>query len=191
MLATVLAGAVLLASGAYAAGTQVGGGSASAKDEQDRVERGFAIRGEGPPGFAIHHEGPPDFGNLADKLGVSEAKLEDALKSLRDELGPKNPPKVKFRGKGPHPVGPPGMAFGIAGPGDDLAEELAGELGIEKSKIDAALENIEKKHVAEAKAKRDEFAQKLADKLGISVDKVKEAFKDGPFGGPLAPPRHP
>ena len=182
MLALVLAGAVVVASGAYAAGTQVGGGSASAKDDpQDRPERGFMFRGGPPPGLD----------NLADRLGVSEEQLENALKSLRDELGPKEPLKLKLRGKGPGPA-PASPAFGFVGPSDDLAQELADELGVEKSKVDKALENIRKKHVAEAKEKRDEFLQKLADKLGISVDKVKEAFADGPFGGPPpAPPRHP
>jgi hypothetical protein len=75
--ALALTGAVALASGAYALGTQVDDGSASATG--NRPERGVFI----------HHEGPGrPFGleGLADRLGVDEDKLRTALEGIRSAM---------------------------------------------------------------------------------------------------------
>ena len=70
-----------------------------------------------------------------------------------------------------------------------LVAALAKELGIERSKVRAALRKVQAAHEKEHAARRDEFAQKLADKLGISVDKVKSALPAGGpgHGGPAGP----
>jgi biotin operon repressor len=200
-----LAGAVALASGAYALGTQSGGGSAeAAKDSanQPTVER-HVFRG---PAFGL--------GNLADTLGVDQDKLESALRELRQDADPPDPAAIrkeiaaalgvseadlqaamkKLRAGGLRdcaPGGPPGRgAFLFFGPGPDGGAALAKALGIDESKVRQAFETLRQKHESEMQQRRDEFAQKLADKLGISVDKVKDALDDGPLGGP-PPPGHP
>ena len=103
--ALVLTGAVALASGAYALGSQ-SDGSAVAAGEDER------------PAF-VHHGGP-GFGldRLADRLGVDEAKLRDALEDVRGDL----PARRELRA--------------------DFAKELADELGTTQAKVEAALERI-------------------------------------------------
>jgi hypothetical protein len=173
-LALVLAGAVVLASGAYALGSQVGGGSATANDDQDHPK----------PAFLMHGNVSSGVDRLADKLGVSEEELQEAF----EDVAPKPPDRPRLRRHFQKGGPGPGIAFGMIGPGGDFAAELAKELGVDESKIKDALENIRKKHEAEAKQKHDELAQKLADKLGISVDKVKEALAEGPIGVPMPRP---
>jgi DNA-binding MarR family transcriptional regulator len=176
-----LAGAVALASGAYALGSQAGDGSATASDNQAGLDARFE---GGPPGVpvppgavqgdrVIHFRGGPGgpgrpggpgvgffgLGNLADKLGVSKSKLSGALKELR-KADPPNPKQAR----------------------DDFSAALAKELGIDQSKLDDALEAVRKRMEQAMSDRRDAFAQKLADKLGISADKVKQALSaPGPF----------
>src|SRR4051812_25171854 len=74
-----LAGAVVLASGAYAIGSQSGSGtSGAATATTQRFRPGGPMRG--PFG--------PDLSALADKLGVSTTKLRDALDEIRSESRP-------------------------------------------------------------------------------------------------------
>ena len=77
-VALALTGAVALASGAYALGSQSDGAAvASGEDERPAL---------------IHHRGGPGFGldRLADRLGVDAAKLRDALADVRGDLpGPR------------------------------------------------------------------------------------------------------
>src|SRR5262249_41128256 len=134
-----------------------------------------------------------------DALGVSQADLEAALKKIRPQVekGKANcgPGKRFHREGGPGPGGPGPMGGGphiMMRFAPAFAADLAKQLGIDKSKVEDALKSVAKKHEDEATQRRDELAQKLADKLGISVDKVKDAFADGPFGfgfgGPPGPP---
>jgi hypothetical protein len=68
--AIILTGAVVLASGAYAIGTQTGGGSADARDGDPEVRR-----------FTF---GPAEpFADLADALGVDEDQLRNAMEDFR------------------------------------------------------------------------------------------------------------
>lgn len=180
-LAGALAAAVALAFGAYALGTQAGGGSATAKDDDDSgVQQARDV--VGPPGFfgagevRVHFRGGPDgpggpggppppgfgagrdplLGHFAEKLGVKRADLAKALRELRSEVDPK---QIE----------------------DDFEQSLADELGIDEGKLRDALEKVRKKQEQTMKAKRDEFAQKLADKLGISKDKIEDVLPDGPM----------
>jgi energy-converting hydrogenase A subunit M len=158
--AFALTGAVALASGAYALGTQAGGGAAVAADQSDR----------NPPVLRAHWRGGP-FGSerLADRLGVDESELRDALEDVRPRL-----------------AGPPAIH-------DDFAERLADELGIDRERVEAALERMHDSAERELEQRRDELAQRLADRLDLDVDEVQEALGDSPFfwHGRLGPPPGP
>jgi hypothetical protein len=105
-LALVLTGGVVLASGGYALGSQAGGGSATAKDEP-APPAGLTV--SGPPG-------PPGLDGLADRLGVTEDQLSDALQSLRSEQQPPDP--------------------------DALIKELADALGVSQADLKAAMKKL-------------------------------------------------
>jgi hypothetical protein len=146
--AIALTGAVALASGAYALGSQAGGGSAVAADPPDRpaLEIGRHIRG-GPP-FGLDR--------MADRLGVDESDLRDALRDLRSQ--PPDPPD----------------------PGD-FAKDLADELGIAQDEVEAALERVHDKVEQRMEERRDELAKRLADRLNLDADDVEEALGDFPL----------
>jgi hypothetical protein len=143
--ALALTGAVALASGAYALGAQADDGAAVAA-------------GGGNPTAAFAHDRPgrpggPFGGVLAEKLGVSEAKLRAALADIRGDL----PKPREMR--------------------DEFAKELATELGSTEAKVKAALERIRAKHEAELKEHRDALAEELAKRLNLDVSKVKDALE--------------
>src|SRR3954470_10138927 len=92
-LATLLTVGVVLSSGAYALGSQAGNGGAlasgsnasgSGSGSAANVSVNRNSTRPGRPGFRRG----PGLGDLATKLGVSEAALEDALKAIRDEKTP-------------------------------------------------------------------------------------------------------
>ena len=99
---------------------------------------------------------------LADRLGVDEDKLRDALDDVRGSL----PQPREIRA--------------------DFAQELATELGTTKAKVEAALERIRAKHEDEFSKRHDALAEALAKKLNLDVDKVKDALElpKPPFGRP-------
>jgi hypothetical protein len=72
--AIVLTGAVALASGAYALGSQAGDGAAAAAGDNAR------------PVAPIAHPGAPRLDSLADRLGVDESELRDAFEDVRKSL---------------------------------------------------------------------------------------------------------
>ncbi len=160
--AGALAAAVVLASGAYALGSQAGDGSATAKDTN-----GTSTNANAGPRDVFFHVGPPPgrgtgggpgfaffgLGRLADDLGVKRADLAKALRELRNEQSQVDPR-------------------------DEFSKLLADELGVDQSKVDDALDAVQEKLRKAMEARHDEFEQKLADKLGISVDKVREAFPE-------------
>src|SRR3954447_26656393 len=78
-----LTGAVVLASGAYALGSQAGGGSATAKSQHPS---GTAKSQRPARVFGIRREGPPDLSTLAGKLGVTTDQLQKAFEALRTEM---------------------------------------------------------------------------------------------------------
>jgi hypothetical protein len=146
--AVVLAGAVALASGAYALGSQTDGSAVAAGD------RPAHFRG-GPPGFGLDR--------LADRLGVDEGDLREALEDVRGDL--KGPGKLR----------------------SDFAEELADELGTTQAKVEAALERIRKRHAEEHDERRDALAEALAKRLNLDAAKVKEALETPRFFGRPGP----
>src|SRR3954454_10813120 len=159
--AAALSGALVLASGAYALGSQTGDGSALAGQNANAPRPGGHGFGYGPgPGRPGFRGGPRQaLADAAKKLGVSQDKLLAALKKLRDDR---------------------------KGKADDLraafAKALATQLGIPESKVDAALA----KRGPDKKLRRDghrgdmraAFAKQLAAKLGITEAKVRSALDD-------------
>ena len=165
--AIALTGAVALASGAYALGTQVGGGSAAAAGDRpgDELVIAAGTSDRGGPMFRAHFRGGPLGSDaLADRLGVDESDLREALEDVRSLLPD---PREVHR---------------------DFANELAKELGISEQRIDAALERMRDRTEKEFEQRRDELAQRLADRLNVDVDKVKDALGDVPFFGHGPPP---
>jgi transcriptional regulator with XRE-family HTH domain len=163
--AIAVAGAVALASGAYALGSQASDGSAEAAKGNERVGFGHGF-GPGRPGPG------PRFEGLADRLGVDESDLraalediaanrkDDAAQRLADALGidaakveeafenvrPERPARPRFR----RPA-----AFAAA---------LAKQLGLSTAKVRAALQE------------RRGHPGDLAAELGVSEERLREAF---------------
>jgi hypothetical protein len=164
--AIALTGAVALASGAYALGSQSGDGTAGAADSDDPPSLAVPAPiagGPGPLTMPDRARGGAPFGldRLADRLGVEESELRDALEDLRPQ--PPDPPR-------------------------DFAENLAKELGVDTADVEAALERLREKAEREMEQQRDEFAQRLADRLNVDPDEVEDAFGDFP---PFFRWRHP
>jgi hypothetical protein len=154
--ALALAGAVALASGAYALGSQAGDGSAAAAKTGAQSAPPAAI-GYGGPGPGIAYGGPPPgrrFGGirpgldrLAARLGVSEEALRDALQDVR--------PK------------PQGVRANIA-------QDLADALGIDVAKVQAAFDKLAPR---KREVHRRDFAADLAKQLGLTTAKVEQALQ--------------
>jgi hypothetical protein len=156
--AAALSGALVLASGAYALGSQAGDGSALAGSTTPTPQA--APPGPGPG----RHGGPRDLSAIAGKLGVSEDKLRAALQDLRPGRGAA---KDDHQGA--------------------LAKALASELGLDQAKVTAALEKFrgDRKVVRRDRSgdRLNRFDAALAAKLGIDAAKVRDAFdalKPGP-----------
>jgi hypothetical protein len=143
--AFALAGAVALASGAYALGAQADDGAAeAAKTARDEMAFGHGF-GPGRPGA---HGFRPGFENLADRLGVDEDELREALEDIASERK------------------------------DDLAQRLAAALGIDRAKVEQALEKMRPKRPDRPRMRAPEaFAAALARELGLSTEKVQSALE--------------
>jgi hypothetical protein len=155
--AAAVGGALVLASGAYALGTQTGDGTALAGGKPTPAKAGA------PPGPG-RHGGSRDLSGVAAKLGVTEAKLRAALQDLRPGRGAK---KDEHR--------------------DALAKALASALGLDQAKVSAALEKLHGDRKVIRRDRRGDrlnrFDEALATKLGIDAAKVRAAFdslKPGP-----------
>jgi Clp amino terminal domain, pathogenicity island component len=166
--AFVLAGAVALASGAYALGNEAGDGAAeAARGDQVRLGHGY-----GPPGRLR-------FDPLADRLGVDEADLREALEDIRadrtqrlaDALGVDRA-KVEeaFEDRRPERPARPRFRRPAA-----IASALAKELGLSTAKVREALE-------------QRRGPGELADALGVSEERLHEAFR-AVIGKPRLPHR--
>ncbi|GKV74091.1 hypothetical protein [Pseudarthrobacter sp. NCCP-2145] len=110
---------------------------------------------------------------LAEKLGVEEAKVTEALQAFRDANKPAGPPA-----EGEKPDGATREAA--------LAKSLAESLGIEESKVTAALEELRSERQAEkAAGLKTRLDQAVADgKLTqAEADAVTKAVENGVIGG--------
>ena len=203
--AVALTGAITLASGAYALGTQSGGGDAAAKagnsSTKTKVARAYGVRGI--------HRGPFGRGEgldaLATKLGVTPAKLQAAFQALaqekKDEFAQKladelgiDVSKVKaafdeLKPAGGPPPGPPPPGARTMGPGpgprvDFLAQALADKLGLDVAKVKDALGNLSPNDIQAAGGP----AEAIAKALNVDVSKVRDALQSlRPPGGPGGP----
>ena len=160
-LATLLAVAVVLTSGAYALGSQAGDSGALASSSGGSNSSGSAAGGAtaisatGTAGHRGFRGGPggPGFDNLAQKLGVSTTALQNALKAIRDEKTPQQRRTEAIQafatalGK---PVDEVTSALnsvlpdrGAGKPADhrgDFAAALAKALGVDQAKVQAGLD---------------------------------------------------
>jgi DNA-binding transcriptional MerR regulator len=159
--ALALAGAIALASGAYALGTEADDGAAVAKSPsaapRDAGAAGRPGFVRGPRGFG-HGPGGPLLDGAADRLGVSEEKLRTALEDLAKEHR------------------------------DDIATQLAGALGVDRAKVQAAFDKLRAQRTKGPDRPRRPgvFANALAKQLGISAAKVRAALESH-RGGPTSP----
>ena len=193
-----LLGAVMLASAAYAIGAQSGGGNA------DAASRSLTR----PAQFRAHFQRALGLGDLASKLGVSEAQLQQALmdvgqdlkqdhaddfaQALADALGmPVDKVKAALDkqhaalpggppppGGPPLPAPPPPGGHPAFGAGP-LAGSLAQALGVDEAKVRDALQKL-------APEMKDVFATRLAALLGVDKAKVEAALSSA---RPLRAPR--
>jgi transcriptional regulator with XRE-family HTH domain len=131
--AMVLAGSVALASTAYGIGSQSGDGTTDAATRSAKAAAGGQT--------------------LAERLGVSEAKLRAAFEDIRkDDPPPGGDPRAR------------------------LEKALADALGRPQTEIADALDQLRKQHEAEHAERRAAFAKSLADELGIDASKVTAAL---------------
>ena len=155
--AAALSGAVVLASGAYALGTQAGDGAALAG-----LNNSPTARHVGPFGPGAGHPGR-DLSGIADRLGVTEDKLRAALEDLRPDRGAKDEHRAA------------------------LAKALAAELGLSADKITAALDKVRPDRKVIRRERRgdrlERFDVALARKLGVDAAKVRSAFDELKAGG--------
>jgi hypothetical protein len=148
--AAAVTGALALASGAYALGTQTGDGTALAGGKPTPAKAGA-------PGPGHRFGGPRDLSGIAAQLGVTEAKLRAALEDLRPDRDAKHDEHQ-----------------------DALAKALASELGLDQAKVAAALEKLHGNRKVVRRERRGDrlqrFDEALAAKLGIDAAKVRSAF---------------
>jgi len=161
-LATLLAVAVVLTSGAYALGSQAGGGGALASSSGSANASGTTAAGAsnvstsggpGARGFRGGRDFRAGFDQLAQKLGVSTTALQNALKAIRDEKTPeqrKTEAIQAFAAALGKPVDQVTSAVDSVlpdrGPGTagdhrgDFAAALAKALGVDQAKVQAGLD---------------------------------------------------
>jgi hypothetical protein len=167
-LATLLGVGVVLSSGAYALGTQTGGGGALASGSNASASgaapaKGTAVvsghRGAGGPGF----RGGAGLDDLATKLGVSETALRDALQAVRDA---KTPAERRT----------------------ELTQALATALGKPVDQVTSALSSVLPDKPDRDRV-RGQFAADLAKALGVDtakvqagLDKARQDFGNGNRG---------
>jgi transcriptional regulator with XRE-family HTH domain len=149
-LATLLAGAVALCSGAYALGSEAGDGGAVAAGT--RGSGGTAVNGtnvsqSGRPARVLRRRGGFGLSTLADRLGVSETALRDALRAIRDA---KTPAQRRT----------------------ELVQALASALGRPAADVQAALDRVKPARAD----RRDEVAAAIGNELGVDAAKVQAAF---------------
>jgi transcriptional regulator with XRE-family HTH domain len=172
--ALALGAAAVLASGAYALGTQVGGGSAGADDPQDR--------GSERRGVICRHMEPPDLGPAAEKLGVSEEQLETALREAREERRKDGDKREDMAAALAKELGvstekvTEAMRAERGEHRDDFAARLAKELGVEESKVSDALDEL-REDGPRFRGPGD-FAADLAKELGVEESKVESALRE-------------
>jgi hypothetical protein len=205
-LAIILLAGVVLASGAYALGSQSGGGGAVAAGANASASSGSGATNvaarQGPRTVRGLRRGARDFGldALAQKLGVTSAQLRDALKAMRQAKTPQQRRTEAIQalatalGK---PVDQVTSALqsvlpdrGAAGPGrrfgTDFAATLAKTLGVDQAKVQAGLDKARQDLQAnrgnrgnrrDRGALRDTLVNDIASATGVDAAKVRSALQ--------------
>ena len=159
--AAAVSGALVLASGAYALGTQTGDGTALAGGKPTPAKAGA-------PGPGHRFGGPRDLSRIAGQLGVTEAKLRAALEDLRPDRGAMDEHRAA-------------LAKALATELGLSADKVEAALG--KFKVERKAGRRERRG-----DRLERFDTALAAKLGIDAAKVRAAFDDlrpgGRRGGP-------
>jgi hypothetical protein len=193
-MAAVLTGAVVLASGAYAVGSQSGQGSGTAGGVGTASERG------------VRHG--PVMASLASRLGVDPAKLRSALAAMRTSKQASGDPGAQFAAQFAKALGLPQakvkaalLQAGIGPPEAMLASALAKELGLDPVKVQSALDKVRPMGPPPGRPGRFRgrvgpggLAGALAKELGVNQSKVQGALDKlranrpmGAFRGPGRP----
>jgi len=173
----------LLAAGVVAGGILTGGIAANAADQAGDSARSSHVTDqrdgfkEGGPGGRGRPGGPGRIGaaELAKALGVSEDRLDAALKAVREDT---KPPE--------RPTRPPSDSERKARR-EKFVAALAKELDLSEAKVKAALKKV---HAAREADRRDDLNDRLAAavKAGkLTADdraSVLKAFDAGVLGGP-------
>jgi hypothetical protein len=206
-LAILLLAGVVLSSGAYAIGSQSGGGGALASGANASAPSGSAATKasdrQGPRTVRGVRRGARDFGldALAQKIGVSRTALRDALQAVRQAKAPQQRRTEAIQalatalGK---PVDQVTSAVssvlpdrGTRGParrfGDDFAAALAKALGVDQAKVQAGLDKARQdlranrgngnRRDRDRGALRDTLVTDVAAATGVDAAKVRSALR--------------
>ena len=204
-LATLLAVAVFLSSGAYALGTQTGGGGAVASSGSAAASAsGSPAAGatnSAAPGSANNRgfrggPGRAGFADLAQKLGVSTTALENAFAAIRDEKTP-DQRRTEITNALAAALGKPAADVTKAldsvlpdRPDDrrgDFAAALAKALGVDQAKVQAGLDKArqdlgkDQGHNGrrfDRGAFEDTIVDDIASATGVDAAKVRSALQD-------------
>jgi hypothetical protein len=207
-LAIILLSGVVLASGAYALGSQSGGGGALASGANASAAGGPGATnvsdGQGPRTVRGVRRGARDFGldALAQKIGVSTTALRDALQAMRQSKTPQQRRTEAIQalatalGK---PVDQVTSAVSSVLPdrgaggrrfADDFAATLAKALGVDQAKVQAGLDKARQDLQAnrgngnrdrrdrDRGALRDTLVADVAAATGVDAAKVRSALQD-------------
>lgn len=146
--------------------------------------------GRGGPDRAGHGRGGPGRGDfdgelakqLADKLGIDQAKVSDALKAIREANKPTARPSAAPSASPSARPSRPDRAKHDA----ELAKQLAEKLGIDEAKVTKAFEEIradgQAKRAAALKSRLD-AAVKAGTLTQVEADAVTKAVEKGVISG--------
>ena len=154
------------------------------------ADAGRGAPGRGGPDLAGHGRGGPGRGDfdgdlskqLAEKLGVDQAKVSDALKAIREANKPTARPSANPSADPSAKPSRPDQATRDA----KLAKQLAEKLGIDEAKVTKAFEEIRAERQADrAKAlkSRLDAAVKAGTLTQAEADAVTKAVEKGVIGG--------
>ena len=177
----VVGGALAIASVGYGLGTQADEGTAIADSAQER-HAGARL--------AFERHTPPGFAGLADKLGVDQDALQQALRDFHDQEDTDRRDEFANTLADALGISPDKVRSGLDGlrqrHEDRFAGRLAEALGVDSDEVKAALDKLKD----ERPVPFGDFAQKLADELDADASEVRSALMEiRPFHG--GPHRHP
>jgi Clp amino terminal domain, pathogenicity island component len=199
-LATLLTVGVVLSSGAYALGSQAGGGGALASGSNASGSGSSSSGSAGAtvvsdrqgPGRAGFRHGGFGLEDLATKLGVSETALRSALEAIRDAKTPEQRRAELTQafatalGKTPDQVTSALNSVLPDRPDRDkvrgrFAADLAKALGVDVAKVQAGLDKARQDFRGQGSRDRrgniDTFVNAIASATGVDAAKVRSALQ--------------